>query len=66
MVVSSGITKAIIDVATPVRCKLAVDDEIVEKVTAVGYSRVTITSYDSTEKETNCHIIKAHRISENA
>ena len=55
MVISTDKTKAVIIAAMPVRCKLEVDNEIVQESTNLG---ITIKPYGLVGREISCHITK--------
>ena len=54
-------TDAVTTVATPVWCKLAVDNEVVEQIMEVNYLGVTITSCGSVGKEISGRNIKLNK-----
>lgn len=59
----AGSTKATALLRIPVRCKLVVDNDIVENIMEVSYLLVAITSYGSIDKEISYRITKANRVS---
>ena len=58
MVISTAKTKVMTTAATPLGCKLTVDNKTVDQKMEVNYLGVTITSCGSKCKVISCQIIK--------
>lgn len=60
--ISTQKTKAMTIAKNPIRCKLVVDNQIIEQVLEIKYLGITLTSSGQTEKEIKEQIIKGNRI----
>lgn len=62
MKISTEKTKALTIARDPIRCKLVVDNDIIEQVMEVKYLGMVITSSGDIDRETNEQITKTNRI----